>query len=147
MARNQVIQKANEYFKLESYHEESLIFNFFEEIFDDPDDNELRINRNGIIRVLDNHIRKLISLEEVELWFWDVLQLNIEDEDADGNLNSEGELIVYLLYLLDNIAINGITEGRMIEIREILISIPDAVQALEEVKKIFENKYSKKKNL
>ena len=141
MAREQVIQKANGYFKLESYHEESLIFNFFNKIFEDPEDNELRITRNGIIRVLDNHIRRLISLEEVEHWFWDVIDLTVEESD------SEEDLIYYLLYLLDNIAINGITEKHMIEIYEILISIPDAVKALEEVKKIFENKYTKKNNL
>lgn len=101
----------------------------------------MRITRNGIIQVLDNHIRKLISLEEVELWFWDVIDLTVEESD------SEEDLIYYLLFLFDNIAINGVTKMHMIEIHEILIAIPDAVQALEEVEKLFENKYSKKKNL
>ena len=98
--RDFLIQIADKYYNLKVYHEESAFYNLLEELFEDPDDNELQITRDSIIQVLDNYIKKTISLEDVELWFWDVLQLYIKGDD------SEQELIGYTLYLFDNIDIN-----------------------------------------
>lgn len=131
MDRELLIQKANQYYQLNTYHKEGVFFILLGELFEDPEDNELIVTRDSIIRILDNYIQKSISLEDVELWFWDVLNLNIQGDD------SEEELIFYLLYLFDNLEINGITDNHMIEVNGILKSVLHAKLALEEIKRIF----------
>lgn len=131
MNRKLLIQKANQYYKLNTYHKEGIFFNLLGELFEDPEDNELLVTRESIIRVLDNYIQKSISLEDLELWFWDVLNLNIQGND------SEEELIFYLLYLFDNLEINEITDNHMIEVNEILKSVSHAELALGKIKRIF----------
>jgi hypothetical protein len=131
MNRKLLIQKANQYYKLNTYHKEGIFFNLLGVLFEDPEDNELLVTRESIIRVLDNYIQKSISLEDLELWFWDVLNLNIQGND------SEEELIFYLLYLFDNLESNEITDNHMIEVNEILKSVSHAELALGKIKRIF----------
>ena len=131
MDRDLLIQKANQYYKLDTYHKEGIFFNLLEELFEDPEDNELLVTRESIIRVLDSYIQNSISLEGVELWFWDVQNLNTPGDD------SEEKLIFYLLSLFDNMEINGITGIHMTEVNEILKNVQYAEFALGEIKRIF----------
>lgn len=137
--RELLIQKASQYYKLNTYHKEGIFFNLLEELFEDVEDNELLVTRDSIIRILDNYIQKSITLEDVELWFWDVLHLNTQGD------NSEKELIFYLLYLFDNLEINGITEKHMIEVNRVLKGVQHAELALEKIKRVFGEKNHKRK--
>lgn len=129
--RELVIQKANKYFELKTYHKEGIFYNLLGKIFDDPEDNELLVTRESIIQVLDNYIKKSISLEEIELWFWDVIDLNVNEND------SEEDLIYYLLHFFDNLAINVITNEQIIEVNRILKNTKNSECALKKVKKTF----------
>ena len=131
--RDFLIQIADKYYNLKVYHKESAFYNLLEELFEDPDDNELQITRDSIIQVLDNFIKKTITLEDVELWFWDVFDLNILGED------SEQELIIYLLHLFDNIEINGITDIHIIKVIETLKCTSNSEKAEKKIQKIFAN--------
>lgn len=111
------------------YHEDSIFYNLLEIIFDDPEDNDLKITRSAIFKVLTNYINNTISIEEVELWFWDVLNLNISGD------NAEGELIAFLLYLFDNLEINRLTDREILDITVVLENEPHPGEALEKIKK------------
>lgn len=130
--RTEVIEKASKFYKLDTYHEEGIIFNLFSHLFDDPEDNELRVARRAIIRVLDKYIKRRITLGEAGLWFWDVLHLNI-----DGN-EAEEDLVSYLLYFYDNLDINGVIGRETEKVLVILKNVADSDKAQREIKEIFE---------
>lgn len=132
ISRDRLIQHADSEFISKIYHKESIFYNLLEIIFEDPDDNELEITRAAIIQVLSNYNTHSFSIEEVGLWFWDVLNLNVS-----GN-ESEQELIGFLLYLFDNLEINGLTDGHILKITEILKNVLHAERALAEIRKVLE---------
>lgn len=136
--RAEVIKKAGNYYKLNTYHEEGIISSLFSHLFEDPEDNELSVTRKAIMRILNNYLERKMTLEEAELWFWDVLHLNIDGPEQ------EEELISYLLYLYDNLAINGITGKETEEVLGILENVSDSERARRKIKEIFERKSSYK---
>lgn len=132
--RTKVIEEASKCYKLNTHHKEGIIFNLFGHLFEDPEDNELSVTRRAIIRILTKYIKRVITLEDAELWFWDVLHLTI-----DGNAQEE-ELISYLLSYYDNLDINGITGKETEKVLEILKNVSDSDKAQHEIEKLFERK-------
>ncbi|MGO1060121.1 hypothetical protein ACTL32_13380 [Planococcus sp. FY231025] len=127
--REYLIGNVNPKFIRKPYHEDSIFNNLLEIIFDDPEDNDLEITRGAIFKVLTNYINNSISIEEVELWFWDVLNLNISGDIV------EEELIAFLIYLFDNLEINRLTDGQILDIIVVLEIVPHPGEALDNIKK------------
>lgn len=128
--RERLIEIACKDIDLDRINKEAQFYCLLRELFDDPEDNILHVKREDIAKVINNYMQKSITLEEFQLWFWDVLNLNIEGDDI------EQELISYILYTFDNLEINGITDSKIGKVLEILDNISNADLALKNIKDV-----------
>ncbi|MFB7642769.1 hypothetical protein ACWF7H_28080 [Peribacillus butanolivorans] len=103
-------------------------------LFDDPDDNIIQVKKEYVINILSKYLKQQISLEEFQLWFWDIVGLNVDTEDPD-----EEELIVYLVHTFDNQEIFEIDNDMIKKTLEVLNANWDSVKTIKLVKEIISN--------
>ncbi|GGF26195.1 hypothetical protein GCM10010954_26500 [Halobacillus andaensis] len=132
--REEVVSRVENETRISLRHMERYrrIYHLLSWFYEDVDEAELYVSRQGVIQVLSAFLSHSLSLSEIKLWVWDVSRWQMSGNEDEQNLLIE---IIEMLDLTWQIAPEKLNRENLEMIVQTLVNIRNPVLGLQVIMK------------